>query len=147
MNKAEFQDWLDRYVEAWMTYDQGKIGALFSTDARYRYHPQAEPLIGRDAIVKDWLDNRDEEGTYEGRYEPLALDGEVHVATGVSRYFDGPGGALNDEYCNVYICRFNEAGECTDFTEYWMQNRRFRRESIERMIREAGGTPPPPASE
>ena len=142
MDRAAFQDWLHRYVEAWRTYDRDAIGALFSDDATYRYHPQDEPIVGREAIVDDWLENPDENGTYDGNYEPVAIDGDVHVATGWSRYLDGPGGEPRDEYCNVYICRFNDAGECTEFTEYWIQNRRFRRESIARMIRESGGTPP-----
>lgn len=145
MHRQGFQDWLDRYVEAWKTYDPAQIGALFSDDVRYRYHPQDEPVVGRDAVVKNWLDNADEKGTYDAHYEPLAIDGDVHVATGWSRYLDGPGGPTQDEYLNVYICRFNEAGECTEFTEYWIQNRRFRREQIARMIRDSGGTPPPAA--
>jgi hypothetical protein len=146
VNRQQFQDWLDRYVEAWKTYDPAKIGALFGGDARYRYHPQDEPVVSRDAIVKDWTEDPDETGTYDAKYEVAAIDGDVHVATGWSRYLDGPGGEPSDEYWNVYICRFNDAGECTEFTEYWIQNRRFRRESIAKMIRDAGGTPPEPPS-
>ncbi len=142
MDRQQFQGWLDRYVEAWKSYDPAEIGDLFSEDARYRHHPQDEAIVGREAIVKDWTEEPDKKGTYDASYEVAAIDGDVHVATGWSRYLDGPGGAPEDEYWNVYLCRFNDAGECTDFTEYWIQNRQFRRESIETMIREAGGTPP-----
>jgi len=31
--------WLDDYVAAWRSYDPEAIGALFSEDAEYRYHP------------------------------------------------------------------------------------------------------------
>ncbi|MGH3133154.1 MAG: hypothetical protein ACRDNY_05350, partial [Gaiellaceae bacterium] len=31
--------WLEDYVGAWKSYDEAAIGALFSEDARYRYHP------------------------------------------------------------------------------------------------------------
>jgi hypothetical protein len=48
------------------------------------------------------------------------------VAEGVSRYFD-EAGQLRDEYCNIYVCRFDGHGRCTHFTEYWIQNREFRR--------------------
>ncbi len=126
MERADFQRWLNDYVEAWRTYDPAKIGALFADDATYRYHPQDEPVTSREQIVASWLDEPDEPGTYEGHYEPLAIDGEIHVAQGVSRYFDGEGN-LRDEYCNIYVCRFDEAGRCTDFTEFWIQNRQFRR--------------------
>ncbi len=146
-DREQVDRWLDAYIEAWMTYDPDKIGALFSDDVRYRYHPQDEAIVGRAAVVKDWLKDPDEKDTYEAEYEPLAIDDDIHVATGVTRYLDGPGGKLEDEFCNVYVCRFNDAGECTEFTEYWIQNRRFRREALAKMIREAGGTPPAPPAE
>jgi hypothetical protein len=128
MDRQAFQGWLDRYVEAWKSYDEGQIGALFSEDATYRYHPQDEPESGRAAIVASWLDSRDDPDSYDAHYEPLAVDGDVHVAHGWSRYFN-PDRSLRDEYLNVYICRFNAAGECTDFTEYWIQNREFARKA------------------
>lgn len=141
MDRQGFQGWLNRYVEAWKSYDRDHIGALFSEDATYRYHPQDEPERGRDAIVANWLENRDDPGTYDAHYEPLAIDGDVHVAHGWSRYFY-PDRNMRDEYFNVYICRFNAAGECTDFTEYWIQNREFARLAREQTATQgqAGGS-------
>lgn len=126
MDHPAFQAWLDRYIEAWKTYDADQIGDLFSADATYRYHPQDEPVAGREAIVSSWLEDRDEPGTYDARYEPLAIDGDVHVARGVSDYLDERG-ELRDQYCNVFVCRFDGSGQCMDFTEYWIRNRRFAR--------------------
>jgi hypothetical protein len=130
MDRAAFQRWLDAYVEAWQTYDAHRIADLFSEDAEYRHHPQDEPIRGRDAIVSDWLDERDPPGSYEARYEPLAIDGDVHVAQGISRYFDAQGN-LDDEFCNIYVCRFDGGGRCTQFIEYWIQNRDFARRAHE----------------
>lgn len=135
MDEPAFQGWLDRYVEAWKTYDPDKIGGLFSEDAEYRYHPLDEPLSGRAEIVKNWTENKDAPGTYDAKYEPLAIDGDVHVANGSSGYFEPDGTTKRDEYLNVYVCRFNDAGECTEFTEYWIQNRDFRRRDREELIR------------
>ena len=141
MERQGFQDWLDRYVEAWKSYDPDQIGALFSEDAAYRYHPQDEPERGRDAIVEAWLHEPDEKGTYDAEYRVLAIDGDIHVADGWSRYFNADG-TLRDEYCNIYVCRFNEAGECTEFTEYWVQNREFRKRYEERMRAQGAGAAP-----
>jgi hypothetical protein len=102
MTREEVQAWLDRYIEAWSSYDAGAIGDLFSDDARYRYHPSDEGFVGREAIVRAWLEpsgdasTRDEPGTWEARYEPFAVDGDRAVAVGSSRYFTdaskyGPG--------------------------------------------------------
>jgi SnoaL-like domain len=136
VDRQAFQGWLDRYVEAWRTYDPQQIGSLFSADAKYRYHPQDEPLNGRDEIVANWLENKDDPGTYDAKYEPAAIDGDTYVAKGGSRYFDAAG-ALDNEFLNVYFIKFNDAGEATEFTEYWIQNRDFRRRDRNDVIRQA----------
>jgi ketosteroid isomerase-like protein len=146
VDRQGFQNWLDRYVEAWKTYDEQKIGDLFSEDVVYRYSPQDEGLKGRAEVVKSWLDDKDEPGTYDARYQPVAIDGDVHVANGWSRYYTAPGGDLRDEYFNVYICKFDDEGRCRAFTEYWIQNRDFRRRDREQLMREAHGEASPTAA-
>ncbi len=109
--------------------------------ATYRYHPQDEPLSGRTAIVADWLADPDASGTYDAHYTPLAIDGEVHVASGWSRYYETPGGTLRDGYWNVYVVRFDDAGQATEFTEWWIQGREFarraRQEAVARALADA----------
>ncbi len=73
----------------------------------------------------------------DAEYHPLAIDGNTHVANGWSRYYDTPGGEMSDEYLNVYVCTFNNAGECTSFTEYWIQNRDMQRKRYDEMKRKA----------
>ncbi|MEA2621820.1 MAG: hypothetical protein QOH61_730 [Chloroflexota bacterium] len=136
LDHAGFQDWLDRYVAAWKSYDPEQIGDLFSEDAEYRYHPQSDPVRGRAAIVSSWLDNKDDPGTYDAGYEPLAIDGENHVAQGWSRYLDADG-ALRDEYWNIYLVRFDADGRASLFTEWWMQNREFARAAREEIAAKA----------
>ncbi len=150
MTHEQFQAWLDRYIEAWKTYDPDKIGALFSEDVEYRYHPNDEPELGRAMTVSNWIDTRDDEGTYDAEYHPVAIDPDgTHVANGWSRYYETPGGAMRDEYYNVYICRFNDAGECTIFTEYWIQSREARKrtinEAVAKHMAEAAEAAQPPA--
>jgi hypothetical protein len=136
MTREQFQAWLDRYVEAWKTYDPDKIGALFSADVSYRYHPQDEPEVGRQTLIDNWLATKDDEGTYDAEYHPLAIDPDgTHVANGWSRYYERPGGEMRDEYMNVYVCRFNDAGECTSFIEYWIQNRDMRKRAIDEIVK------------
>lgn len=139
MDRQGFQSWLDRYVAAWKSYDEAEIKALFSYDCVYRYSPDPnEPDVyqGRDAIAKSWLDGRDEPNTYDAKYEPLAIDGDTFVANGVTKYFNADG-SQRDEYYNVYVCRFNDEGECATFTEYWMQNRQYRKASRDELVRKA----------
>ena len=105
MDRSAVQAWLDRYVEAWKSYDQAAIEALFAPDATYRYHPyDKDALEGRDAIVANWLENRDVAGTYDGHYEPYAVEGDRAVATGTSSYWtDASKATLDRVYDNVYL--------------------------------------------
>jgi hypothetical protein len=77
-------------------------------------------VTGRDAIVADWLKDPDDPSEWDAHYEPLAIDGDVHVATGWSRYLH-PDGSLRDEYSNVFVCRFDASGQCSAFSEWWMR--------------------------
>ena len=113
--------WLDGYSRAWESYDPNAIGELFSHDATYRFHPWEEPLRGREAIVASWVDDQDPQGTYEGRYQPLAVDGDLAVAIGRSRYFAADG-AVEREYHNCFVMRFDGEGRCADFTEWFMKD-------------------------
>ena len=69
--------------------------------------------------LADWLADRDEPGTYEGRYRPVLVAGDQAVARGYSRYFD-TNGAVRDEYDNLFLLRFDADGRCAEFREWYM---------------------------
>ena len=127
MEPADVARWLSDYIEAWKSYDRDQIAALFSDDVKYRYHPYDEPVEGRRAVVESWLgegdhegaSERDEEGTYDASYEPVAVDGDVAVATGSSTYTKEPGGPIDEIYHNCFVMRFDGEGRCCEFTEWF----------------------------
>ena len=127
MDRADAQTWLDRYVAAWLSYDAMDIAALFAEDVSYRYHPYDEPITGREAVVGSWLgegdlngaSTRDAPGTYAAQYEPVAVDGDVVVATGISSYRERPDGPVVRTYHNCFVMRFDSDGNCREFTEYY----------------------------
>jgi ketosteroid isomerase-like protein len=125
MTHAEAAQWLDRYIEAWLSYDREQIGALFSDDVKYRYHPSDEPITGRRDVVESWLGEGDHEnaseGTYEASYRPVAVDGDVAVVVGTSTYFDSPGGKVTEIYDNCFVMRFDSQGRCAEFTEWFVK--------------------------
>ena len=133
MDHERAQEWLDRYVAAWLSYDPGDIAALFSEDVRYRYHPADEAVTGRDAVVASWLgeddeaspeaSTRDAPGTYEAAYSPVAVDGDTVVATGTSRYREAPGGPFVRTYDNCFVMRFDGEERCREFTEYYVKRK------------------------
>jgi hypothetical protein len=116
MTPDALQTWLDAYVAAWRSYDPAAIGALFTDHACYAYHPWDtgdEVLRGRDAIVANWLEERDEPGSWEAAYRPGLVDGEAATAVGVTRYADGR------TYDNLWELRF-DGGRCAEFIEWFM---------------------------
>jgi hypothetical protein len=129
MDRVDVDEWLDAYVAAWKSYNREEIAALFGADVVYRYHPYDEPVRGRDAVVSSWLgedepegaSTRDPEGTYDATYRVVALDGDVAVATGTSTYLTSPGGPIDKVFDNCFVMRFDAAGRCREFTEWYIQ--------------------------
>lgn len=129
MDHSSVQGWLDRYVEAWLTYDPELVGDLFSSDVHYRYHPYDAPIVGREAVVRSWVgetsepgaSSRDEPGTFDASYAPAAVEGDVAVATGTSSYRDEPGGPVTKVFHNCFVMRFDDAGRCREFTEFYIR--------------------------
>jgi ketosteroid isomerase-like protein len=129
VEKAEVDQWLQAYVAAWQSYDRERIGALFAEDVEYRYHPYDEPVRGRTAVVRSWLgedentdaSTRDAPGTFDAAYHAVAVDGDVAVATGSSSYRAEPGGAVNKAFDNCFVLRFDPAGRCREFTEWYIK--------------------------
>jgi hypothetical protein len=119
------QLWLDSYSHAWEKYDPAEIGALFTEDAEYRWHPWDEGddvARGRDRIVASWLESRDAPGTYRGQYSPLLVQDDFAVAVGTSIYYtDESRVRMDRKYHNLWLLRFGAGGRCRSFTEWYMK--------------------------
>ena len=121
MDSSDVAKWLEAYVEAWKSYDRAQIEALFSEDVRYRFHPYDEPVVGRDAVAEAWLGEGDHEGaptrdepdTYDARYEVTISETQTVIAE--------PGGAVDEVYDNCFVMRFDDAGRCREFTEWYVK--------------------------
>jgi hypothetical protein len=127
MDRDDVNRWLDAYVSAWKSYDRDEIGALFSDDVEYRYHPYNDAIRGRAEVVESWrgegdhggAPTRDEPGTYDASYRVVALDGDVAVATGTSTYTEP-----DAIYDNCFVMRFADDGRCREFTEWVVERPR-----------------------
>jgi ketosteroid isomerase-like protein len=123
VERADVDRWLERYVEAWKSYDRASIADLFSEDAEYRYHPYDDAIRGREAIVESWLEEPDELGTFEAEYAAIAVDADVAVASGTTTY-RAPDGSIDSVYDNLFVLRFDDEGRCHSFTEWFMKRPR-----------------------
>jgi ketosteroid isomerase-like protein len=116
MTAADVQRWLDAYVAAWRSNDAATVGELFAEEAEYRYHPYDDPQRGREEIVAGWLEDPDEPGSWEARYEAFLIDGDRAVATGETRYADG------QTFSNLFVLAFDGEGRCREFIEWYMEH-------------------------
>jgi hypothetical protein len=127
MDRASAQAWLEAYISAWKSYDPAEIAALFADDVVYRYYPNSDPVTGVDAVVATWVGESnvgqassvDPPDTYEAVYSPVAIDGEVVVATGTTTYRETPDGPVTQVFDNCFVMRFDDRGRCTEFVEYY----------------------------
>jgi len=116
MKKSPVAAWVDDYRRAWESNDPAGIGRLFAKQACYYHTPFAEPWVGRDVIVAEWLARKDEPGTTTFRYEVIAARGDTGVVRGWTTYLE-----TRNEYSNIWVIRFNDRGRCREFTEWWVQ--------------------------
>jgi hypothetical protein len=100
LTEAIVGDWLDRYIQAWHTYDETQISEV----------------VGREAIVESWQQETDPPGTWEAEYSPWLVEGDRAIATGWTRYADG------QRYWNMFQLVFRD-GKCSSFIEWYMTPR------------------------
>ncbi|WP_448073014.1 nuclear transport factor 2 family protein [Georgenia yuyongxinii] len=117
MNDTRLTAWMARYVRAWNSNEPADIEALFTDGAVYLTEPYAKPWHGRDAIVRGWLDSKDEPGQTTFRWEPLAVHDDICFIQGRTEYHVDPPRA----YHNLWVIRLDDEGRCTEFTEWWMK--------------------------
>jgi ketosteroid isomerase-like protein len=111
------QEWVAAYRRAWDSNAEADIRAVFTDDAEYRYHPyDAEPVAGIDAIVANWLENRDEPGTTTFDVRAVHVDGDTGFVQAVTDYL-----ALSTVYDNLWVVEFGADGRARTFTEWFMK--------------------------
>jgi uncharacterized protein (TIGR02246 family) len=119
-NRASVQAWLDAYVRAWASYEEAEIADLWTEDATWVY-PFGIRAQGRAEITAEWMSEADlfTEGGYDARYIPIAIDGDIAVAHGRTRFFDPGTGEVITDYDNIWVLRFGPDGRCAEFHEWY----------------------------
>jgi hypothetical protein len=115
-HRGPLSTWIDGYVKAWSSNRPDDIAALFTEDAEYLTEPYAEPWRGRDEIVRQWIENKDEPGDAEFTWEPLVETPDVAVAEGRTVYREP-----TRTYLNLWVIRLDADGRCRRFTEWYMK--------------------------
>jgi SnoaL-like domain len=120
---AHVVEWLAEYERTWRTPGTGGLGRLFSVDASYQLDPYESPIEGLEEIASMWDRERegpDEQFTMDGTI--VAVDGDTAVVR-LEVHYDGP---APNEYRDLWILEFDQAGLCRSFEEWPFWRRRPR---------------------
>jgi SnoaL-like domain len=121
--RAHVVEWLAGYERAWRAPGTGGLGRLFSGDASYQLDPFEPPIEGLDEIAAMWERERegpDEQFTMGSAI--VAVDGDTAVIRLEVRYAGSP----PNEYRDLWILEFDQAGLCQSFEEWPFWPRRLR---------------------
>jgi SnoaL-like domain len=112
-----YEQWIERYRQAWERADEDEIADLFTPDARYRSSVFREPFVGTQAIREYWrrgAGSQHEVVVRMGR--PIATKARVAVEWWTTMV-DPDEGAITLPGC--LLLRFAPDGRCRDLWEYW----------------------------
>ena len=110
----EVSAWVDAYQKAWISNDADDIAALFTDDGVYEFRPNdPDPWVGRDAIVRGWIEDQDspETWTLETQVLGVLADGTAIVQAVVQYLDDRP------IWDDLWLIRL-EGGRASRFTEW-----------------------------
>ena len=83
VTEQQVQAWVERYVHAWRTEAEADIGALFTEDAEYHEWPYETSWVGRENIVRGWLERKDwQEGGWDFDWSVLMVNGDTAAVGG-----------------------------------------------------------------
>lgn len=116
MDIETFRVWLHRYFSAWASNDPNDVAALFADDAEYSWGPFREPALGREAIVRAWVDGGAPPGLRTS-FEPVAVAGDRGVAHWTASFRSPDGGTT--ELDGILVIDLDESGRCTLHREWF----------------------------
>lgn len=112
----KYDNWLERYRQAWMERDAAAAAALFTEDAIYREHPFEAPLVGREAIRQYWHTVTRPQSEIVLQYgSPVAAGNRVAVEWWTTLLKDGAPMTLAGEFLLVFAGN----DQCRELREYW----------------------------
>lgn len=126
MDRAGVEVWLERYLALWREPEAVAVGELFTEDVTYRHGAYGPTLQGRAAVVQAWLADPDPPGSWRADWHVESAAADMAVVSGTTVYNDDARPGYPGEYSNVMLLRFDDAGRCADFREWWMPKPRPR---------------------
>ncbi|HEY3263396.1 MAG TPA: nuclear transport factor 2 family protein [Pseudonocardiaceae bacterium] len=80
MERQDVDRWVSGYERAWRSPGTDALEAIFTPDAEYLHSPYERPLVGLEALGRDWETQRDgPDEVFHLGYSILAVEGSAAV--------------------------------------------------------------------
>lgn len=118
LSRADLEAWLAEYKRAWERKDGDAAGRLFTADGRYFETPFSAPFEGPAGVRAYWERVTADQQDIEFRYEPIAVDGNMGVASWTAKFV-----TIADrtpvELAGVFVLDFDDSKRCVRLREWW----------------------------
>jgi len=115
VGRSHVKSWVTDYERAWRTPGTAAMSGLFSDNATYRQTPYGTSIVGLDAIVSMWEQEREgPDELFTMTSEVVAVDDDIAVVRVQVDYGD----PVTQEYLDLWVLRFNDDGRCIAFEEW-----------------------------
>ena len=119
MTSSDFEDWLDKYGQAWERGDAEGAIRLFTDNANYYETPFDNPMIGHEVIRKYWSEGAGQsQKDVQFSYQILAVGEDFGIARWQAKFVRVPSGN-QVSLDGVLVSSFDEQGKCKVFREWW----------------------------
>jgi hypothetical protein len=114
----QFDQWLERYFEAWQLNDPAGVMALFAENAIYHYGPFVTPMVGRRAIAERWASDPSQQQDIQTSYTPLAVRDDLGIAHWRATFRRGDRPVVV-EVDGILAIKFDRQGQCAEHEEWF----------------------------
>lgn len=119
MTSSDFEEWLDKYGQAWECGDAEGAIRLFTDDANYYETPFDNPMIGHEDIRKYWSEGAGHsQKDVQFSSQVLAVGEDFGIARWQAKFVRVPSGN-QVSLDGVLLASFDEQGKCKVFREWW----------------------------
>ena len=115
LSREDVQRWVAAYEAAWRSAGTDALRSFFAEGARYLHSPYSEAIVGLAAIAQMWEAEREgPDEVFKLETSVVAVEGDTAIVRAQVFYGD----PVRQEYRDLWVVQFDDAGRCISFEEW-----------------------------
>lgn len=119
MKISDFEKWMETIREAWVDKKPNLLKNICTDNVRYYENPFEEPLIGSEAVVKEWESVPLTQKDINFTYQIICVKDDIGIAHWTAK-FTRIQSNKTDILDGVFVVKLNDLGLCTEFRWWWV---------------------------